>query len=184
MMKRLLSKLIFKLNGWKIVGSHTYPKKCLVIAAPHTSNWDFLIGRCYAYIIGVKPKYLVKSELFLPMLATFLKWNGGIPVYRKAKNNVVEQVVDMFENATQLHLGIAPEGTRRKVEKWKTGFYHIASIAKVPLFLFTIDYKKKEVGIITELMITGDFEKDMLFIQQQYVNVSGKIPDNYNPKIY
>jgi len=184
MMKRLLSKLLFKLNGWKIVGPHVYPKKCLVIAAPHTSNWDFLIGRCYAYIIGVKPKYLVKSELFLPVLATFLKWNGGIPVYRKAKNNVVEQVVDMFENSTQLHLGIAPEGTRRKVAKWKTGFYHITSRAKVPLLLFAMDYKKKEVGVIAELMITGDFEKDMLLIQQQYANVTGKIPENYNPKIY
>ena len=183
-MKRLLSKWIFKLNGWKIVGPYAYPRKCLVIAAPHTSNWDFLIGRCYAYIIRVKPKYLVKSELFLPVLAAFLKWNGGIPVYRKVKNNVVEQVVDMFENATQLHLGIAPEGTRTKVEKWKKGFYHITSAAKVPLLLFAMDYKKKEVGVIAELMITGDFEKDMLFIQQQYANVTGKIPENYNPKIY
>ena len=183
-MKRLLSKLLFKLNGWEIIGPHVYPQKCLVLAAPHTSNWDFLIGRCYAYIIGVKPKYLVKSELFLPVLATLLKWNGGIPVYRKAKNNVVEQVVDMLENATQLHLGIAPEGTRTKVVKWKTGFYHIASAAKVPLLLFAMDYKKKEVGVIAEFMITGDFEKDMLFIQQQYANVTGKIPENYNPKIY
>jgi 1-acyl-sn-glycerol-3-phosphate acyltransferase len=184
MMKRLLSKLLFKLNGWKIVGPHVYPKKCLVIAAPHTSNWDFFIGRCYAYIIGVKPKYLVKSELFLPVLATFLKWNGGIPVYRKAKNNVVEQAVDMFKNATQFQLGIAPEGTRTQVVRWKTGFYHIAQIAKVPLLLLTMDYKKKEVGVIAEFMITGDFEKDMLFIQQKYENVTGKTPENYNPKIY
>ena len=183
-MKRLLSKLIFKLNGWKIVGPYAYPKKCLVIAAPHTSNWDFLIGRCYAYIIGVNPKYLIKSEFFLPVLATLLKWNGGIPVYRKSKNNVVEQVVDMFENATQLQLSITPEGTRVKVEKWKTGFYHIALIAKVPLLLFAMDYKKKEVGIIAELMITGNFEKDILFIQQQYANVTGRISENYNPKIY
>jgi len=183
-MKRLLSKLLFKLNGWKIIGSHAYPRKCLVIAAPHTSNWDFLIGRCYAYIIGVKPRYLVKSELFLPVLRIWIKFNGGIPVFRKAKNNVVEQVVDMFKNDTQFQLGIAPEGTRKKVVKWKTGFYHIASTAKVPLLLFAMDYKKKEVGIIAEFMTTGDFEKDMLFIQQQYANVTGKIPENYNPKIH
>ncbi len=183
-MKQLLSKLLFKLNGWKIVGPHVYPQKCLVIAAPHTSNWDFFIGRCYSYIIGVSPKYLVKSELFLPVLRILIKFNGGIPVYRKAKNNVVEQVVGMFENATQLHLGIAPEGTRTKVAKWKTGFYHIASTAKVPLLLLAMDYKKKEIGIIAEFMITDDFDKDMLFIQQKYANVSAKIPDNYNPKIY
>ena len=183
-MKRLLSKLLFKLNGWKIIGPHVYPEKCLVIAAPHTSNWDFFIGRCYAYIIEVSPKYLVKSELFLPVLRIWIKFNGGIPVYRKAKNNVVEQVVDMFENATQLHLGIAPEGTRIKVVKWKTGFYYIAERAKVPLLLLALDYKKREIGIIAEFIITGDFEKDMLFIQNQYVNVAGKIPDNYNTKIY
>ena len=183
-MKRLLSKLLFKLNGWKIIGSHAYPRKCLVIAAPHTSNWDFLIGRCYAYIIGVKPRYLVKSELFLPVIGTIIKLNGGIPVFREAKNNVVEQVVDMFKNNTQLRLGIAPEGTRKKVVKWKTGFYYIAEKAQVPLLLLAMDYKKKEIGVITEFITTGDFEKDMLFIQQQYSNITGKNPKNYNLRIH
>ena len=182
-MKRLLSKLLFKLNGWKIIGPHVYPQKCLVISAPHTSNWDFFIGRCYAYIIGIKPKYLGKSELFLPVLATLLKWNGGIPVYRNTRNNVVEQVVNMFKATTQLHLGIAPEGTRTKVAKWKTGFYHIALKANVPILLLKMDYERKEVGIICEFMPIGDFEKDMLFIQDKYKDVKGKIPEYYNPKI-
>ena len=88
-MKRLLSKLIFKINVWKIIGVSTYPEKCMVITAPHTSNWDFFIGRCYAYIIAVRPLYLTKSELFLPILGTLIKWNGCIPVYRKAQHNVV-----------------------------------------------------------------------------------------------
>ena len=183
-MKRLLSKLLFKLNGWKIVGPHVYPEKCLVIAAPHTSNWDFLIGRCYAYIIGVKPKYLVKSELFLPILRIWIKFNGGIPVFRKSKNNVVEQVVDMFGNATQLHLGIAPEGTRTKVVKWKSGFYHIATKANVPILLLAMDYGNKKIGIIHEFIPSGNFEEDMLLIQEKYQNIKGKIPENYNPKIY
>lgn len=184
MMKKLLSKLAFRLFGWDIVGSHTYPVKCLVIAAPHTSNWDFFIGRCYAYIIGVNPKYLVKSELFLPILGTLIKWNGAIPVYRKSRNNVVEQVVSMFNQSNQLYLGISPEGTRSRVKKWKTGFYHIASKANVPVLLMGIDYKKKEVGVITEFFTTGNFEKDMLFIQQKYKNLSAKIPENYNTKIF
>ena len=183
-MKRLFSSLIFKCTGWKIIGPHDYPKKCLIIAAPHTSNWDFFIGRCYAYIIGITPNYLVKSELFLPVLATFLRWNGAIPVYRKASNNVVEQVVNMFKDTKQLHFGIAPEGTRTNVVKWKTGFYFIAEAAKVPLLLLSIDYKKKEIGVLAEFMTTGDFEKDMFFIQQKYVSVCGKITKNYNPKIY
>jgi len=183
-MKQLLSKLLFKLNGWKIVGPHTYPDKCMIISAPHTSNWDFLIGRCYAYIIGVQPKYLVKSELFLPVIGVLLKWNGGVSVDRKAKNNVVEQVVEMFESTPKLHLGIAPEGTRRKVAKWKSGFYHIATKAKVPILLLAMDYENKKIGIIHEFIPSGNFEEDMLLIQQKYQNIKGKIPENYNPKIF
>jgi 1-acyl-sn-glycerol-3-phosphate acyltransferase len=183
MMKQIFSKLLFKLKGWKIIGTHTYPDKCLVVSAPHTSNWDFFIGRCYAYIIGVNPRYLAKSELFLPVLRILIKWNGGIPVYRNAKNNVVDHVVEMFNTSTKLNLGIAPEGTRTWVEKWKTGFYHIAVKAKVPILLLKMDYQKKEVGIMCEFMPSGDFEKDMLFIQEKYKDVKGKIPENYNPNI-
>ena len=183
-MKRLLSKLIFKINGWKIIGVSTYPEKCMVITAPHTSNWDFFIGRCYAYIIAVRPLYLTKSELFLPVLGTLIKWNGGIPVYRKAKHNVVEQVVEMINSSNAIIIGIAPEGTRTKVEKWKTGFYHIAVKANVPILLLKMDYETKEVGVICVFMPCGDFEKDMLFIQEQYKGVKGKIPENYNPEIF
>jgi len=183
-MKRLLSKLILKLNGWKIIGVKAYPLKCLVLSAPHTSNWDFMMGRCYAYIIGVQPKYLIKSELFLPGLATFIKWNGGIPVYRNSKNNVVDQAVEMFKNSSQLNLGIAPEGTRTRVDKWKTGFYHIAVKANIPILLLKMDYEKKEIGIMCEFKPNGNFEEDMLFIQEKYKNVKGKTPENFNPKIY
>lgn len=183
-MKQLLSKLIFKLNGWKIIGVETYPIKCLVLSAPHTSNWDFFIGRCYAYIIGIQPKYLTKSELFLPVLGTLIKRNGGIPVFRKAKHNVVDQVVEMINSSIAIVIGIAPEGTRKKVEKWKTGFYHIAVKANVPILLLKMDYEKKEIGIMCEFNASGNFEKDILFIQEQYKGVKGKITDNYNPKIY
>ena len=183
MMKRLLSKLLFKLNGWKVVGIETYPAKCLIISAPHTSNWDFFIGRCYAYIIGVQPKYLIKGELFLPVLSALLRWNGGIPVYRKVNKNVVDQLCTMFSEDSELNLGITPEGTRAWVKKWKTGFYHIAIEANVPILLLKMDYDRKEVGIICEFMPSGDFEKDMLFIEDKYKDVKGKIPEYYNPKI-
>ena len=183
-MKRLLSKLIFKLNGWKIIGIKTYPIKCLLLAAPHTSNWDFILGRCYAYVTGMMPKYLIKSELFLPGLATLIKWNGGIPVYRNLKNNVVDQAVEMFKNSSQLRLAIAPEGTRTSVGKWKTGFYHIALKANVPILLLKMDYKKKEIGVMCEFNVSGNFEKDMLFIQEKYKNIKAKVPEYYNPKIY
>ncbi len=183
-MKRLLSKLIFKLNGWKVVGATDFPDKCIVISAPHTSNWDFLIGRCYAYIAGVAPKYLIKGELFLPILGSLIKFNGGIPIYRNSKHNIVEQVVNMFNDNTHLILALAPEGTRKQVKKWKSGFYHIADKAGVPILLLKMDYEKKEVGIGGRFFTTGDFEKDMLYLQEEFVSVKGKIPEYYNPKIF
>ena len=168
---------------WKVVGSLTYPDKCLVIAAPHTSNWDFLIGRCYAYIIGAVPKYLIKSELFVPIIGTLLKWNGGIAVYRNSNHNVVDQIVEKYKSSDRVILGISPEGTRKRVKKWKTGFYHIALKANIPILLLKMDYERKEVGIMCEFMPSGDFEKDMIFIEDKYKDVKGKMPEYYNPKI-
>ena len=183
-MKKLISKIIFKIIGWKVVGKLNYPDKCLVIAAPHTSNWDFFIGRCYAYIIGIVPKYLIKSELFLPILRSLIKWNGGIPVYRHSKNNVVDQITEIYNSTDKFILGISPEGTRRRVERWRTGFYHIAVKSEVTILLIKMDYEKKEIGIINEFHPSGDIDKDLLFIQNQYKNIKGKIPKNYNPKIF
>ena len=183
-MKKLISKIIFQIIGWKVVGKLNYPDKCLVIAAPHTSNWDFFIGRCYAYIIGIVPKYLIKSELFLPILRSLIKWNGGIPVYRHSKNNVVDQITEIYNSTDKFILGISPEGTRRRVERWRTGFYHIAVKSEVPILLLKMDYEKKEIGIINEFHPSGDIDKDLLFIQNQYKNIKCKIPKNYNPKIF
>ena len=183
-MKKVLSKIIFKFMKWKVVGSLTYPKKCLVIAAPHTSNWDFLIGRCYAYIIGVVPKYLIKSELYFWPLSILIRWNGGIPVYRKTAKNTVDQIVERLKTADNLILGIAPEGTRKRVKKWKTGFYHIAQKAEVPIVLMYMDYAKKEVGFLDVLYPSGDLQKDMEMIQEYYKDKVGKNPELFNPIIY
>ena len=183
-MKKLLSKFFFWINGWKIVGERGLPDKCLVIAAPHTSNWDFAVGRCFAYIIDFYPKYLIKGELFFPILGTLFRWNGGIPVYRNSKNNVVDQISGLYNSKDKLIIGISPEGTRKKVDRWKTGFYHIAVKANVPIILTKLDYKNKEVGFIAKLKPSGDIEKDLDFIQDQYKDIKGKTPENYNPKIY
>ena len=183
-MKKLFSKFIFWIFGWKVVDTQKYPKKCLVIAAPHTSNWDFLIGRCYAYVIGIAPKYLIKSELFLPILGNFFKWNGGIPVYRDSNNNIVDQISEIYNSSEEFILGISPEGTRKRVDKWKTGFYHIAVNSSVPILLLKLDYNSKEIGVFYEFYPTGDFNKDMKFIESQFKDSVGKIPENYNPKIF
>ena len=179
-MRKILSELILWVMGWKVIGPKKYPKKCVVIAAPHTSNLDFLIGRCYGYIVGVNPIYLIKSEFFVPILGTLFRWNGGIPVYRDSNNNIVDQITERFNESEELILGITPEGTRSKVEKWKMGFYHIANNANVPIWLLAMDFGNKKIGIINEIIPTGDIEKDIQFIQNQFKNIKGKIPENYN----
>ena len=179
-MKKILSKLILWLIGWEVIGLKKYPKKCVVIVAPHTSNWDFLIGKFYGYVIGIKPRYLIKSEFFVPILGALFRWNGGIPVYRDFNNNIVGQIINRFKESDELILGITPEGTRSKVEKWKMGFYHIAHNANVPILLLAMDFGNKEIGVINQIIPTGDIENDIQFIQNQFKNIKGKIPENYN----
>ena len=182
-MKKNLSKFIFWLLRWKTVGTFDYPKKCIIIAAPHTSNWDFVIGRCYGYISGVNPKYLIKSSFFVPILGSFFRRNGGIPVDREYSSNLVSQIVDRFNSSNEFRLGIAPEGTRSRVLKWKKGFYHMANNARVPIILVALDYRKKEIGVVSSLFPSGDINRDMLFIQEKFKNVRGKIPENFNSSI-
>ena len=169
--------------GWSIIGGEKYPSKCVVIAAPHTSNWDFLIGRCYGYIIGIRARYLIKSSLFIPVLGSLIKWNGGIPVFRESTNNLVDQIVNMFKTNDDFILALSPEGTRSRVDSWKSGFYHIATRAKVEILLVGLDFKDKKIGVINRLTPSGNFEKDICFIENQFKDFKGKIPDNYNPII-
>ena len=183
-MKKILSILVFKIMGWKIIGTNPKIKKYITISAPHTSNWDFLIGRCFAYMRGIKPKYLIKSELYFWPLSILIRWNGGIPVYRKKGKNTVDQVVDQLNATDEMILGIAPEGTRAKVRKWKTGFYHIAQKAEVPIVLMYMDYAKKEIGFLDVLYPSGDLPKDMEMIQEYYKDKVGKNPELFNPIIY
>ena len=182
-MIKLLSKFIFSILGWRIISKYPYPKKCVIIAAPHTSNWDFFYGRCYAYIVGIKPYYLIKSELFVPVIGWLLKVNGGIPVYRSSTNNFVDQAAKKFQKRDNFILGMSPEGTRKRVERWKSGFYYIALKAQVPIIFVKIDYKTKEVGVFNQLQPSGDYKKDLLFIKEQFSSVSAKIPENYNTDI-
>ena len=169
--------------GWKAVGTFDYPNKCIIIAAPHTSNWDFFFGKCYGYISGVRPNYLIKSSFFIPVIGTLFRWSGGIPVYRNTSNNLVDQIVSIFNNSDVFRLGIAPEGTRKRVSKWKTGFYYIAHKARVPIVMVALDFKHKKIGVVDSLIPTGDINKDMLIIQNYFKDSKGKKPENYNPII-
>lgn len=183
-LKRRLSKWILSITGWKISDNLPDLDKMVVVVAPHTSNWDFLYGRCYAYIQRIHPNYMIKSELFFWPLGWLLKRNGGIPVYRKSGKNSVEQMVELIQKREKIILGIAPEGTRKRVEKWKTGFYYIAKEANIPLALVYLDYQRKEMGCMQIMNVSGNFEQDMSKIEQLYKNKVAHTPAFFNPKIF
>lgn len=180
-MMKLLSKWYLKKIGWKING--TMPddiKKCVIIAAPHTSNYDFVIGRAGFYVMGIKKvKFLIKKELFFFPLGPILKSMGGYPVDRK-QNTVIKDTTADFNRKDSFFLLITPEGTRKRVKVWKKGFYHIALSAKVPIVLSYIDYGRKEGGIGPIIYPSGDFEKDFQIITNFYKDKTAKFPENFN----
>jgi 1-acyl-sn-glycerol-3-phosphate acyltransferase len=181
-MGRWLSAFILKLLGWHTDGSLPDGiRKAVVIAAPHTSMWDFVIGRLTFWAIRVNIRFLIKEESFVFPLGLLLKWIGGMPVARgKYKSNLIIQVTELFNKTDDLIVVITPEGTRKKVEQWKKGFYMIAMAAKVPIALGFIDYGKKTGGVGPIFYPTGDFEKDIITIQRFYRNMTAKHPERFN----
>jgi 1-acyl-sn-glycerol-3-phosphate acyltransferase len=178
---KLIAKFILKIWGWKIHG--IIPpgvKKCIIIAAPHTSNWDFFIGRFAYFAIGVKVKFLIKKEVFVFPIGPIVKAWGGIAVDRGKRNNIVQQVVSIFNNSESLYFLITPEGTRKYSARWKKGFYLIAEQANIPIALGYADFKKKEAGIGPVIYPSGDYDKDLKIIQDFYRNITAKYPENFS----
>jgi len=177
----LISKLVLKLKGWKVVGGIPEGiKKCVVVAAPHTSMWDFIWGRLAYWTLRVKVKVLIKKESFGLITGPLLRWSGGIPVDRGKSGNMVETVAKLFDNYESLYITITPEGTRKYNDKWKKGFYYIALKANVPLALGVLDYKKKEGGIGMLMTPSGNFEEDFKIIEEFYRGHGARHPDRYN----
>jgi 1-acyl-sn-glycerol-3-phosphate acyltransferase len=162
------------LLGWRIEGEIPNQPKLVAIVAPHSSNWDFVVGLLAKYAIGVRASFLAKHTLFRwPFGALFRRW-GGISVIRDASHDVVDQSVAEFARRDALVLAIAPEGTRKPVSRWRTGFYHIARGAGVPILLVALDWGHKTVRFGPTLTATNDFENDMARIQAPYANVRGR----------
>ena len=180
-MIRILAKSILRLFGWNTSGSLPNGiSKAVVIVAPHTSTWDFVIGRLTFWVSGVKIRFLIKQEAFFFPFGYLLKKLGGLPVNRGHRNNIVDQVVDLFNRNESLVVVITPEGTRRLVRHWKKGFYLISMTANVPIALGFIDYSKKTGGIGPLLYPTGDYEKDMNFIRDFYRDKKGRHPERFH----
>jgi 1-acyl-sn-glycerol-3-phosphate acyltransferase len=176
-----LSKIILRICRWRKAGRLPGISKYVMIIAPHTSNWDMPVGLVIALSLGLKLNWLAKKTLFRWPFGCFIKWLGGIPIDRSKSSNIVAQSIQTFKESNELVLVVAPEGTRRKANYWKTGFYHIANGANVPIVMGFIDYARKEGGIGPTMIPTGDIEFDMQKIRLFYDNLTGKIPDKSTP---
>ncbi|MEG1572166.1 MAG: 1-acyl-sn-glycerol-3-phosphate acyltransferase [Bacteroidales bacterium] len=176
---RTIASILLRLCGWTVGPFRPSAAKYVLIVAPHTSNWDFIIGRLAFYKIGIPMKVLIKKELFIFPLNFILKAFGGVPVNRQQALNTVNFSTNLLQNADSLALVLTPEGTRKATKNWKKGFYYIAQKAEVPLYIAYIDYKKKKCAIDSEFVISGDIDMDMIKIKTFYQGITAKFPANF-----
>lgn len=180
-MWRFISRILFFVSGWKVEGD--YPeevKKAVLIAAPHTSNWDFIFSRAGLFLMNAPVKFLIKKEWVEGPAGFLLKKLGAIPVDRSATGRTtsfVDEISNLFPKYDKLAVMIAPEGTRKRVTRWRSGFYHIALKANVPILFGYLDYKKKNAGVGGVFYPTGNFEEDLEKIKDFYKTVTAKYPD-------
>ena len=185
-MKRLLAKLFFKLAGWKIKLNVDLKlvRHSVVIAAPHTSNWDFPFTLAAFWLMGIDLKFFIKDSYTKGFAGPLFKWFGALGVNREKKNNLVQYTADILNEKDELAIVIPAEGTRSRVEEWKSGFYHVASKANVDICLGYLDYKTKTAGIDKIIHPTGDIKNDLEAIEIYYKKYTGKNPEMYNPVIF
>ena len=170
---------MFHALGWKAVGEIPKEiKKYVIIAAPHTSNWDFFYARLFFIMKDIPLRFFIKQEWYFFPFNYLFKTLGGIPVNRSQKENLTKEVAKYFDNHQELAILIPPEGTRKYNPNWKKGFYYVAQNAKVPIVLGYIDYEKKIGGFGPVFYPTGDLDKDMLEIKSFYKGIKGRFPEN------
>lgn len=172
---RTAAWLLLKLMGWRSVGKLPEgTSRCVMIAAPHTSNWDGIIMCSVALCLRIRIFWMAKSNLFRFGFGPLLKWCGGIPVDRTRPGGLVGQAAEALKAAREMVIVVAPEGTRSAVEKWRTGFYRIAVIAGTPIVLGFLDYHQKEGGILGRFDPTGDLDRDMAELMGRYAHIKGR----------
>jgi 1-acyl-sn-glycerol-3-phosphate acyltransferase len=174
----LLGLSFLKLTGWEAVGNLPEIPKFVMILAPHTSNWDLLFILAIFYALGIKFNWFGKKEIFRWPVGGFFNWLGGVPIDRGSRQNSVQQTVEIIQSREQIIIGISPEGTRSHAKYWKTGFYHIAHQAQVPIVFAFLDYGKKIGGLGPIMNPTGDIEEDMKTIRRFYNGITAKFPQD------
>ncbi|WP_405291575.1 1-acyl-sn-glycerol-3-phosphate acyltransferase [Algibacter sp. Ld11] len=179
-MQWLAKVIYFKVLGWQITGNTNFSKdtvkKAVIIAAPHTSWHDFYIGVLLRAVVQLKTNFVGKKELFVFPVAWFFRALGGAPINRQNNENKVDAIAKLFRDKEEFRMTLAPEGTRKKVEQWRTGFYYIAKQANVPIIMFTLDFKNKQNKISEPFYPTDNSEADFKVLKDFFKDVEGKVP--------
>ena len=177
-MRSYLSSLILKLLGWRTQADFPDAKKYVIVAAPHTSNWDFPLGILAAKALKLKAHWIGKHTIFRWPFGWFFRAIGGTPVDRGESHDLIKQIAEVFDRSDEFVLALAPDGTRSKTDHWKTGFWHIAKAAKVPIALAYLDFGNKQVGLGGTFYPSDDIEKDFELIREFFKGHRGKNPAN------
>ena len=179
MFRQICHTLLFRWGGWKEEVDQPRPKKCIICIAPHTSNWDFLIGKSYYTALGLTSNFLMKKEWFFWPLGPIFRKMGGIPVERSKKTSLTDQLAELALKSPTFSLAVTPEGTRSANPDWKLGFYFIAMKAQLPILLYGIDYEKRLIACRKTIVPNGDVEKQLKEVKDYFRDFKGKIPDNF-----
>lgn len=178
-MRKRLGQWFLRLIGWRVVGAKPPWPKFVAVVAPHTSNWDFPIGLALSWVLELRAGFVAKEGLFRPPLGWLLRALGGRPVQRDRHENLVDEIAQVFISSDRFVLAITPEGTRSRVDEWKSGFYHVAALANVPIVPVYVDYATKTAGVGPALFLTGDVGTDMDVLREFYAGRQGKRPQQF-----
>ena len=175
-LSRALGRWTLAALGWRIEGTIPDLPKLVIIAAPHTTNWDFVVGMAAKMALGLSVLWLGKDSLFRGPLGVVMRSLGGVPVDRSNASDVVSQVIQEFSRRDRMVLGLAPEGTRKRVERWRTGFYHIAHGARVPVVPVALNWGARALQIGDPFTTTGEVDADVSELQRRFTGVVGRRP--------
>ncbi len=179
MWKSFCNWLLYKRMGWTTEVTEAHPDKYIICLAPHTSNWDFLIGQLYSGAEGIDSNFLMKKEWFFWPLGPIFSKLGGIPVWRSKKTSMTDNMAEAARQAKTFHLCITPEGTRSPNPDWKKGFYYIALKAEMPILLYGVDYERKHIECTKTIIPNGDIDQQMREIKLYFSKFKGKKPKNF-----
>ena len=178
-MRKLCRWILYRRYGFRLEETVERPRKYVIALAPHTSNWDFIIGVLFMYAEGFRCNFMMKKFWFFWPLGYLMKALGGIPVYREKNRHVTDIIAQAAREREEFHLCITPEGTRRCQPEWRKGFYYIALKAEIPILLYGLDYKRRLISCTKQIIPNGDFETQMKEIKQYFVPFQGKYPDQF-----